>query len=250
MSNSLLDEYLERPDDDELAFVHFEAKFRAQRDRALRETEERGDSEHFVRSYINHILATVRALELALLERWVNNPKEAGRSENYREIQYDIDGTVVEIKVRHSILARKTSIKIDRSTKESIRDLVTKIKAVIESDGVALDRRERLMKRLNAFTMELDRTRTPMAAFADLAIEAAGVAGEVEAKLRPVRGWIDSIAGLLRAAKVFEEDHPALPPPPRKLGTVQPEMSSQGSSKPSLSWDAVPRANLDDDIPF
>ena len=60
------DEFANRPDDDELAFLHFEKLFRKPLDEALAslqapDKDQYWDSyNHFMQTYINHVLATVK----------------------------------------------------------------------------------------------------------------------------------------------------------------------------------------------
>ena len=244
MSDEILGEFLERPDDDELAFVHYEQQFRRQMENAVKDSEESSVYNHFVQSYINHVLAVARALDLQILNNWLHQPQQAGLQQNFRQVRFDIDGTVTEIKVRHAIMHRKLSVRLEKHLKEKVWEFVGKIKQVLEGGNIPVDRRERLMDKLNAFGKELDRTRTPMSAFADLAIEAADAAGEVEGKLRPIKGWIDSIAGLFREARVSEELRPMLPAPPRRIATHKAHATK------APSWDPPPKSDLDDEIPF
>jgi hypothetical protein len=88
---------------------------------------------------------------------------------------------------------------------------INKIKLTIEGIEIPLPRKEALMSRLNAFAAEVDRDRTKFEAFGALIIEAAGVAGKVERKLRPIRKWIDSIANAMHEARAIEDSHPRLP---------------------------------------
>ena len=59
--------------------------------------------------------------------------------------------------------------------------------------------------------------RTRFEAFAALVIEAAGVVGKVEKKLRPIQGWIDSIAKSLHEANALEDNRPRLPAPDKRV---------------------------------
>ena len=106
------------------------------------------------------------------------------------------------------------------------------------------------MSRLNAFAAEVDRDRTRFEAFAGLMIEAAGVAGKVERKLRPIRKWIDSIANVLHEARTFEDAHARLPAPGKRL-----QAPAKPIAPPSGELWAPPSppktgGDLDDEIPF
>lgn len=224
MSDRLIDdEFMNRPDSDDLAFLHYEKMFRVSLDQALMALQEESgekywDShDHFMQTYINRVLATAGELNLEMLEYWTNNPSEANNSSNFKQIKYDIDGAITRIKIRHAQFIRKASVRLELISREKIRDLITKIKLNIEAMELPLPRKEALMSRLNAFSAEVDRDRTRFEAFAALVIEAAGVAGKVEKKLRPIRKWIDSIASMLHEARALEDAHTRLSGPDKRL---------------------------------
>ena len=117
MSDGLVeDEFTNRPDDDELAFLHYEKLYRAPLDKALAELRSReGDDywdsyNHFMQTYINQVISTVKALGLPLLEYWLNNLAAANDDKNFKQIRFDIDGAITEIKVRHAVVVRKASV--------------------------------------------------------------------------------------------------------------------------------------------
>jgi len=83
MSDGLIeDEFADRPDDDALAFLHYEKMFRAPLDEPLERLQRKlGDNywnayNHHEQTYINSVLATVSELNPDMLERWVNNPRK------------------------------------------------------------------------------------------------------------------------------------------------------------------------------
>jgi hypothetical protein len=208
MTDDLIeDEFANRPEDDDLAFVYYEKFFRKTLDKELaaiesNSTESYNDSySHFMQTYINNILATLKALNLPLLEYWIENPSAANDQNNFRQIKFDIDATATQIKIQHAQINRKISVRLEGDTRERIRELINKIKLTIESIDIPLLRKESLMNKLNAFAVEVDRDRTKFEAFGALVIETAGIANKVERKLRPIRKWVDSIASVMREAR-------------------------------------------------
>lgn len=152
MSDDLVgDEFTNRPDDDELAFLHYEKMFRAPLDEAIAQLRENEkdvywDSyNHFMQTYINSVLSTVKALDLGILQYWMSNPQISTNPEHFLQIRYDIDGVITEIKVRHAQRVRKSSVRLQPETRKKIRDLINKIKLTIDgidrhSRGVRLAR--------------------------------------------------------------------------------------------------------------
>ncbi len=234
MSDGLLkDEFANRPDDPELAFVYFEKIFRVPLDKALADLES-DDRRSYNNSY-NHCTA-------------------ANDEDNFRQIKFDIDGAITQIKVRCSLVTRKNSVNLEGETREKIRDLVNKIMITIESVDIPVARKESLMNKLNAFAAEVDRDRTRFEAFGALVIEASGVVAKVEKKLRPVREWLGPIAADLHEANTIEDaaarrlTAPArrIQAPPRRIA---PPDSGPIWDRPTPS--AAPKGgDLDDEIPF
>ncbi|WP_157063875.1 hypothetical protein [Methylobacterium tarhaniae] len=247
------DEFMDRPDDDELAFLHYEKIFRARLDQQLEKLSEEDQNRywtaynHFMQTYINGVLSSVTALDLEILLQWINSPYEASNPENFQKIKYDIDSAIVLIKVRHAQSSRKSSVRLDKDTRSKIRDYITKIKTTIEGIELPLDRKEKLLSRLNAFSIEVDRDRARYEAIGALVVEAATIAGKAEAKLRPIRKWLDSIAGLLRAANGIEERQSRLPAPPKRIPGPPNRQGSNNGGNASSKPDPSP---FDDDIPF
>jgi hypothetical protein len=165
------------------------------------------------------------------------------------QIKFDIDGAVTQIKVRHAQISRKGSVRLESSTREKIRDLINKIKVTIESITLPIPRKESLMSKLNAFAAEVDKDRTKFEAFGALIIDAAGVAGKAEQKLRPIRKWIDSIANVMHEATAFENAQARLIAPSKR---IEPPVKQISAPSTGL-WDTTPpdsKNDLDDEIPF
>lgn len=247
MADDLLgDAFSTRPDNDELAFVYFENMFREQLDATVKDLENESAYNHYMQTYINSVIATIKALELPYLEYWINNPADANQKGNFQQIKFDIASDIIQIKIRHAQIKRKTSVRLEGEIREKVRDLIGKIKTTLEATELPLARKEALMAKLNAFAAEVDRDRTKFEAFGALAIEAAGTVSRAEAKLRPIRKWIDSIANLLRQARVFEDANPRLPAPVKRVQAPTKQISPPSGSP----WKPPKGGDLDDEIPF
>ena len=110
---------------------------------------------HFMQTYINSVIATVKALDPPLLEDLVNNPAAANEEKNFKQIKFDIDGTITQIKVSHAQRVRKTSVHLESGAREKVRELINKIKLTIEAIDIPLPRKEALKSKLNAFAAEV-----------------------------------------------------------------------------------------------
>jgi hypothetical protein len=266
MSSDLVEDvFANRPENDELAFLQYEKLFRDPLEAALANLQEETrdgywDSyNHFMQTYINQVIAAVKALEIDILERWVNDPSAANEPANFRQIKYDIDAAITGIKIRYAQIDRKSSIQLDSDTRNKIRDLITKIKLTIESVDLPMARKEILMSRLNSFAAEVDRDRTRLAAFGALIVEVATGTAKVERKLRPIRKWLESVAGVMHEARALEDTRASLAAPSKRIQPPQRRISPPsdgGTSKPWTSQNSPttppkPKGtSLDDDIPF
>ena len=255
MTDKLIeDDFNNRPENDELAFLYYEKKFRVSLDKAIAELsdDDRHSSflsyNHFKQTYINHILATINALDIPLLGRWTNNPQDANENANFSQIMFDIDAAVTMIKVRHAQYTRKASVGLDVSSRDKIRSLINKIKLTIDAMDIVVARRESLLDKLNAFATEVDRDRTRFEAFAALVIETTDTVAKVEKKLRPIKKWVDSIAGTLRSAKNSEDEQRRISGPQKHL----PSPPKQIAPPSSELWtkDKPTKSDQDDEIPF
>ncbi len=241
------DEFASRPENDELAFLYYERIFCGQLDAAVAGLEDRDARysretyNHFRQTYLNHVIAVVKALNLDILEEWVSDSAAASNSTNFDQIKFDIDAAVTGIKVRHAQIIRQNSVGLTPDTREKIRDLITKIKLTIESIDLPLPRKEALMTKLNAFAAEVDRDRTRLEAFGALMLEVTGGVAKVERKLRPIRKWLDSIANLLHQARADEDAYHRLLAPNKRLAAPAKQIAPPPPPK-----EAIP----DDDIPF
>ena len=257
MSDELIeDEFTNRPDEDDLAFLPYEKLFRGPLEKELAGLQESerdtywNSYNHFMQTYINSVLATVSELGLDILEYWINNPAMANDDKNFRQIKFDIDGAITKIKVRHAQRVRKASVHLEGSAREKVRELINKIRLTIEAIDIPLPRKEALMSKLNAFAAEVDKDRTRFEAFAALMIDAAGVVGKVEKKLRPIRGWIDSIAKLLHEARALEDGRLRLPAPDKRIEAPRKQIAPPSGKLWAPQEPSKPGGDLDDEIPF
>ena len=89
------------------------------------------------------------------------------------------------------------------------------------------------MGKLNAFAAEVDRDRTRLAAFGALIIEATSGAAKIERKLRPIRKWLDSVAGIMHEARVLEDARPGLPAPSQRIQAPPKRIAPPADKPPS-----------------
>ncbi|HEV7877098.1 hypothetical protein [Bradyrhizobium sp.] len=233
------DDYIEaiRGNTPEMAFVKLEAKFRQKMNDDLKDNDESGFFDACALEYINHCLATAKALDLDFLDPWtLPSGKRQQLWDHYRDLLVAIDNFKVQIQVANARGVLRYSVGLSHDDKEKLRRYVDEIKTIVDNAPLDGWKKDRLYNLINAFLAEVDRDRAPWDRFADLVIGLAHLGGQAATELRPVRELIDSIARLLGRTKEIEDSTPKLPKStPRRI--------------PAPSKDR-PKPDVDDDIPF
>lgn len=160
-----------------------------------------------------------------------------------RNFQSEVDNFTMQVRLRHGPRVRENSVSLNRDTKSTIHDYITKIRQVIGNADLPIEKRDNLYKRLNSFALAVDKSRTDFQAGMAVYIGVCSGIGDGFKKLEPARRWIDSIAGLLGKAKEAENSlRPALP---KYEGRKRIE-----APKNELPAPASSDSDLDDEIPF
>src|SRR5262249_49992542 len=188
--------------------------------------------------YMNKVLCARDELKVEILSQYGLPPPINIYEKDFLSFTGEVDRFRTRVFIQASNRKKAYSVRFDSATKQKIRHLLGKIKAIV--DEVELDdrKKETLYAKINALEKEFDRDRTRFDAFAALVIEVAGVVGEAANKMEPVRKLIDSIAKLFGTAKSHEDENPQLPPrrEPKKIDAPHKRLPAP---KPD-----------DDEIPF
>jgi hypothetical protein len=232
------DDYIEaiRGNTSEMAFVKLETKFRQKMNDDLKDNNESGVFDACALEYINHCLATAKALDLHFLDAWsVPSGKRQNLWDLSRDLLFAIDNFKVQVQVANARGVLRYSVGLSHDDKEKVRRYVGEIKKLVDTAVLDDWKKDRLYGLINAFLAEVDRDRAPWDRFADLFIGLAHLGGQAATELRPVRELVDSIARLLGRTKEIEDSAPKLPrPTPRRIPPPQ----------------QAPKPEMDDDIPF
>jgi hypothetical protein len=241
------EEYIDLPEDPELAFIELEKKFNEDLDGHIEKAYNNDVSSTYLLSYINRTVAAAKTLGVESLQDWeVPSPRIENIWEEYHEFRSAVEHYLVQIKIAHGRRIRGYSVKLDAATRSKIRHYIDKIRDIVARlEEVPLPKKEALTARITALADEVERDRTRLDAYAGLALEMATTGGQVAEKLNPARKFLDAIAGLLGYAKQAEDARPSLPAPHERKRLTPPRKERL----PPLPESRQPDL-LDDDIPF
>jgi hypothetical protein len=224
--------YANLPDDPEEAFVRLEKFYREQSEAKLRVSENSTDQRVIFVDYISKVIAAISELGLtAKFETKVPRIQEVDFN-TYAEFGKDVQHYRTMLQIRQSRRSKGYSVRFDSATKQKIRHHVEQLRIVVEKLEVNQDKKENLLKKLDAFVVEVDRDRTRFEAWGAVMVQAAEVLGDAADKAEPARKWLDSIGRLIWGAK-NDEDTKQLSPP-KEVKQIEPPRSS----------------DKDDEIPF
>jgi hypothetical protein len=235
------DDYIDLPEDEELAFLQIEKECRALLNKRIDEARDDSPFLEYYQDYINSTLAGAHGLQIDHFSKWETPTFKQNIAsthdqvyDTYRAFSLAVAEYTMQVRIRHSRRAKRYSVAIDSATKSKIRHHLTQLKELTEKLEIPIAKREAIYAKIVALEMEMERERTRFEVIAALVLETASVVGQAGEKLEPWRKWIDSIASLFGHAKDKDTQHPSLPlpedrkrldPPKRDLPSPPPDDS-------------------------
>lgn len=238
MDEALLDNL---PEDPEMAFVHIEAYYKRELENDVANTDESSAISHFRARYINQIIATAKALDIAGIKDY-EQPRAQREVWDYYEIfAADVMNLTIQIKIGHARRKRKYSVALSSPEKEKIRHYIAKIKLLVDESELSTEKKAVIYKRLSDLELEVDRDRTRFEAIADGFRGIARLSRDFEREgAQPWFKWAQLIFGVVDEAK--EKEETAQLPAPEERRKLEPPRKEPPSVKRS--------DDLDDEIPF
>jgi hypothetical protein len=229
------EELADLPDDPEHAFVLYERRIRERLHKDLEISENQYAVESCQITYMSHVLAAVKALDLGILGNWTVPSTSDDVNTYYRNFVTEVDGFTVQFRFRHARRVKQFSVAFDAAAKAKLRHHLEQMREVVDRLDVPDRKREALINRITALNDEIDRDRTRFEAFAALVVETSD-------QMEPLRKWIEPIAGIFRKSKEIEQERepPRLPSPPKRIGGPKQPQAPQRKKQ----------VDLDDDVPF
>jgi hypothetical protein len=202
--------------DRQLAFVQLERRFRETLNKRLAILEQNQGYDAMNASYIeyvNHTIATAKACGIKHFDSWKlpSHSHDGSLIDTYRDFTSDVDNFSLQVRINYAEHQSIYSVYLTPADKTSIRHLAEEIKKIIESSQLPKEKRESLLKKLNAFITEVDRDRTRLETYADLMIGFSHAVGESANELKPVASLITKI-GRVFGLRQEAESQVRLPP--------------------------------------
>ena len=233
-----LTEYVDLPDDPELAFAILQQRKYAELQRIL--DNEEGNSWRNEERYVDTLIAFDEVHSLGILTAYRNAPRN---SADFQKFFYDFcryaEMASQKIKMENARRLKtgaQTIVVLDDTVRPAIHTLINAIREKLNELTLSENKREALFNKLNEFAAEVDRNRTRTEAFLSLAVDVARAAREVKDELTPLQQTIDRVFDLIEKASKWTD---TLPP-------WKDRKKIEGPRKRL----APPQQNLDDEIPF
>jgi len=231
-------EYLDLPDDSELAFAILQQRKYAELEAIWNANE--GGAWYHERRYVDTLVASDEVHNLGILTAFrspPNNDNEFGEffHDFRRNAEIASQKIMMETARRHKT-CETSIIVLDATARQTIHKLINAIREKLNQLTLPESKRDILFNKLNAFANEVDRNRTRTDAFYEFAVDTARTLREVHEEIEPIQKTIDRIFDWIEKAQKWKD----LLPPWSERRRIE------GPSKRLPS----PQKELDDDIPF
>lgn len=244
--DDMIDAVREARGDKQMAFVKLERRFRNILNENLEGLHDQHGYEVFNSYYIeymNHTLASAKALDIAAFDTWELPSHQIGRSvsDTYKDFTAAVDNFSMQVRLSNATHVVLFTVHLTAEDKRKIHHFGSQIRDIVEKSNLALEKREELLSLLNKFLREVDRDRTRMEYVGEFVTGVAHIIGESAKELDPVRAWIETIAKIFGRAQEAE---------PKRLPPSETKRIPAPDVPPPRPPSRQPKAELDDDIPF
>ena len=231
-------EYVDLPDDPEMAFATLQ-------ERAYAELMHELEGERFKitipeRRYVYKLVAFDEVNNLGILDKFDNPPLEDDPfSEFFLRFSQTVEIASQKFKIeaaRRLKTGGHTIVVLDNTTREAIHKLIDTIRNKLNELSLSDNKREALFDKLYAFSKEVDRERTRIEIYLSLVVDTSRVLRKSYDELKPVLQTFDRISEIFDKAKKWHEMFPSW----------EDRKKIEGPPK-SL---APPQQDFDDAIPF
>lgn len=232
------------PQDPEQAFLMLEEKFRVECEEQVRKAHEEQNLNVFFVDYIAQVIAAIN--ELGLQAQFADRVPaiEDVDYNTYLNFSKDVKHYRTTLLIRHGRRVQGYSVRLDQAAKVKVQHHLEQLRGIFEKLEVEQKKKDALFNKLNDLQQEVDRQRTRFDAFAALAIETAGVVGEVVEKTQLLK-ILDSIAKVMWGLKT-EEETKRLPAPTAPKRIEAPKRAET----PRVKKSTPSKGDVEDEIPF
>lgn len=225
-------------ENDEMAFTELVEEYQEILQNNLNHLDQNQDSTEYYIDYMRSVLAAANALNIEEFEGWAK-PSRGRAFEDYDELEYQVKLYVTKVQIRAVRSIKIYSVELSATEKTQIHFFIGRIREVVEEADLEERKKNSLFKKLNAFSADVDKSRTAFGNAYLMGLDVAHLAKEFGEAIKPATDFVRSINELLGAAKAKEPEPVQLPPPPEKLPPPPKRIEGPKSNR-----------DLDDDIPF
>lgn len=206
------------------------------------EWEEREGIRH---SFMNLILASAKRFQIDPFVAMEVPRRSKFRSEDFRDFTSDLDHYLMQMMIDNSLRQKDDSVSISPKSKDNIKTYIDNLRKCVDSANISNEKRDLLLKRLDEFENELNRTRLSYVAVARIVVEILAVPGALWATGEVAGKLANNILQVVGDSKEVESSQ-------RQISTPAPLKALSPPRKETALTRAVHKANydLDDDIPF
>ena len=231
-------EYVDLPDDPEMAFATLQERKYADLMRLLESTENAGYL--YELKYVDTLIAFDEVHDLGIFSNYKNPPIDNNKFYSYFHNFHrhaEISSQKFKMEAARKLKTMTRSIIVfDAQAREAIHVLISAIREKLNELKLPENKRDSLFNKLNEFAAEVDRNRTRTEAFFSFVVDTTRVLREVNKELKPLQQSMDRVLDLIENAKNWND-------------TLPPWKDRKRIEGPPKSL-APPQQDFDDEIPF
>jgi hypothetical protein len=231
-------------DDHETAFIQIVDQLDAQLELILSRQKGNGESHTHLLEYINSTLAAASALGIDDFTHW-SVPSYDETWETYSTFSLAVKNFIIRIKISKTRLTKIYSVLLEQNAKTKIHHYIAQIRNIIENSDLTDRKRNSLFSKLNAFSADVDRSRTRFDNAMLFLIDVADVAKRGTESLKPLTDLVKAVTELMGEAKASEPEPPSLPKP-----VEQKQIEGPKTEIVEQNPNSARSFNIDDEIPF
>ena len=252
-------DYDNLPEDDDLCFVAFESKIRANMTTMLNDDDNK--SHEYYQSVKSQYMTAVYAVAIECSINSLPIPDVTNKNsffEKYNIFELAVQGEVARIRIRGRRSIDATSVHLLENTKTKIIHHIAQLRHVIVDADLSSDKRQALSKRLDDLEKELEARRLNLGkTMLMLGYVVSGlanvttIAADGQAAILHIQNTVVAIIKEVGDDKVSEDKaNLRLAPPPKALPAPSSPPKTVTAEKKQSTWDLPGGGDLDDEIPF
>lgn len=231
-------EYLDLPDDPELAFATLQK-------RKFQELAESWDHDNGrgwfqERKYVDILVCFDDVYDLGILTAYRSPPtgdnEFADFFQDFRRSAEMASQKILMEAARRVKTGAQTIVVLDTASRQAIHALVSAIREKLNELTLAESKRESLFNKLNAFAAEVDRNRTRAESFLAFAVEASNAGKKIGENFKPLEQTIDRVFEWIEKAPKWKD--------------VLPPWGERKKIEGPVNRLPAPSSEQDDEIPF